>query len=361
MNNYSEISVQLSQSALVQHSLKVLEELENEIFFAIASSKDQVFRSKCELFKKTNVPKINVIANHTNFGYVSNNISGRKINIIRSESLKPDRIADDIVRALENSLIISTSNIFSEVGATQFGKIYESLPSSIFVIHDYDNHHWIPNNIQVAIFSDVYAPAHQDENLMASRLNPNILGGIPCGSNQWSADFIGSYGKNNLLNKRSLLPLGKYFLYEKFIHRNKLITTLSKSYPSIGFVKQDFHRLTPEEKWQEWSSHALHWIAPVLNDLPIRFFDALITGGIPIIPSGLKPFVESLQIPEEFYATYRPLDLMDPSTIITAQAKRFEKLSDTGILERHKFAMEHFHIDRVIDKLVTKTFKLYEI
>ena len=122
------------------------------------------------------------------------------------------------------------------------------------------------------------------------------MGGIPCGSNQWSSDFIKNYGVNNLLNKRSLLPLGKYYFYEKFIHRNKLITTLSNNYPDIGFVQNDFHQLTPEQKWGEWSNHALHWIAPVLNDLPIRFFDALITGGIPIIPSGLVPFVERSEV-----------------------------------------------------------------
>lgn len=359
MNNYSEISIQLSHSPLVSYSQKVLEELENDIFFAISSSKDQVFRSKRESIKKIDDLKISLISNPTNFGNVSSKIIDININSIPVEFLKMDRIPDEVTINLENSLIITTSNIFAEIGSIRFGKLYENLPNSVFVIHDYDNHHWISNNIQAAIFADVYVPAHQDEHLIASRLNPNILGGIPCGSNQWSADFISSYGRNNLLNKRSLLPLGKYYFYEKFVHRNKLITTLSKDYPEIGFVKKDFHKLTAEEKWQEWSNHALHWIAPVLNDLPIRFFDALITGGIPIIPSGLKPFIESLQIPRDYYAIYRPLDLMDPDPLLKQQGEKFLKIGNAGILERHEFALKHFHVDKIIHKLITKTLSLY--
>jgi hypothetical protein len=361
MNNYSEISIQLSQSALTHHCLKTLEEVENDIFFTISASKDQVYRLKRDFFQKNKLHKINVIANNTNFGYVSNKIFDSDICILPSYLLKVDQISDELLEALDNSLVISTSNIFADIGSITFSKLYENLPNSIFVMHDYDNHHWISNNIQLAIFSDVYVPAHQDENLIASRLNPNVIGSIPCGSNQWSADFINGYGKINLLNKRSLLPLGKYYFYQKFIHRNKLITTLSKVFPTIGFVETDFHNLTPEQKWLEWSHHALHWIAPVLNDLPIRFFDALITGGIPIIPSGLKPFVESLQIPDDYYAIYRPLDLMDPKPLISTQGERFEKLGKNGIMERHEFALEHFHIDKIINKLIKNTLKLYDI
>jgi hypothetical protein len=194
---------------------------------------------------------------------------------------------------------------------------------------------------------------------MASRVNPNILGGIPCGSNQWSMDFITNFGKDNLLKKRSQMPLGKYYYYEKFIHRNKTINTLSQHYPTIGFVKHDFHTLSPTEKWVEWSSHKLHWVAPVLNDLPIRFFDALITGGLPIVPTGLRPFINSLQIPEEFYATYGSLDILNPTELLVRQNESFEQLGEAGILDRHQFALKHFHIDTIVNKLITKSFNLY--
>jgi len=105
----------------------------------------------------------------------------------------------------------------------------------------------------------------------------------------------------------------------------------------------------------------LHWVAPVLNDLPIRFFDALITGGIPIVPSGLKPYIDSLQIPDKFYATYSPLDILNPADLLASQNERFEQLGETGVLERHVFALEHFHIDVIAAKLITKSLNLYGI
>ena len=359
MINFSDISIQLSQSAIVHHSLKTREELEADILFSIACNKDQIYRSKCESFQKIDEIKINVIASSTNFGCISSAISGQKINVISTDIIKSTDNDGQLIQRLQNSLVVSTSNLFAEIGAVRLGMLYERLPNTIFVMHDYDNHHWINNNLQVAIFSDVYVPAHQSDNLMASKVNPNILGGIPCGSNQWSTDFIQSIGKQNLLIQRSNMPLGKYFFYEKFLHRNKIINTLSPIYPEIAFVKQDFHALSPEIKWQEWSNHKLHWIVPVLNDLPIRFFDALITGGIPLIPSGLKPFVESLQVPKEYYATYGPLDILNPKDLIEKQNSRFDFLGSSGILERHEFALNHFHIDVILDRLIRGTIELY--
>jgi len=361
MTNFSDISIQLSQSGFVRHSLKSLEEIEAEIFFSIACNKDQIYRKKKGLFNQVNDIRVNVIANNTNFGNISPKISGKNIKILSVEDIKSDVNDIQLAELLNRSLVISTSNIFAEIGTVRLGDLASKLPNTIFVIHDYDNHHWINNNIQVAIFADVYVPAHQSENLMSSKVNPNILGGIPCGSNQWSMDFILNTGNLNLLSQRSNMPLGKYFFYEKFLHRNKTINTLTQTYPQIAFVKQDFHALSPEIKWKEWSGHKLHWISPVLNDLPIRFFDALITGGIPLIPSGLKPFVESLQIPEAFYATYGPLDILNPSELIDAQNSKFDRLGAPGVLERHRFTLKHFHIDAILEKLIVRTLELYGI
>lgn len=359
--DFSDISIQISQSPLIHHSLKTLEELESEIFFSIACNKDHLFRAKYDLIHKNGLNKIYVIANNTNFGHISSVISGDQINTLSVNEIKSIGNDGHLIQSLKNSLVITTSNIFAEIGSSRMGSLSEKLPSTIFAVHDYDNHHWINNNIQVAIFSDVYVPAHQSDNLMASRVNSNIVGGIPCGSNQWSMDFILSFGKENLPIERSDSPLGKYYFYEKFIHRNKVVNTLSNSFAGIGFVGQDFHALSQEEKWREWSGHELHLIVPVLNDLPIRFFDALITGGIPLIPSGLKPFVDSLQIPEALYGTYGPLDILDPKKLFETQSERFKGLGLTGILERHNFAVDNFQIDAILGKIISESKRLYKV
>ena len=111
----------------------------------------------------------------------------------------------------------------------------------------------------------------------------------------------------------------------------------------------------------EWSSHKLHWIIPVLNDLPIRFFDALITGGLPLVPRGLLPFIDSLGVPDSFSIPYGPLDIVDPKNFIESANAQFNHYGSAGVEERHKFALKYFHVDVIIEKIIAASHKLYDI
>ena len=358
MVNFSEVAVHLAQSQLVQHSLMALGEMESELLFSIACEKDRIYREKKEVIETLRTV---VIANPINFGNISNINRYGEIKILSTETIKNLANDDSLLRDLANSLVITTSNIFSEIGFERLGALYYQLPKTIFAIHDYDNHHWIPNNIQATIFADVYVPSHQDEYLLSSRLNPNIVGGIPCGSSQWTREFINNHAKELVSCLRSKEPLGKYYFFKKFLHRNKCIATLEKIYPSISIANCDFHALTQKQKWDEWSSYRLHWIIPVLNDLPIRFFDALITGGLPLVPGGLKPFIVALDIPEHFYLTYGPLDILNPEALVSRANNVFDTRGASGIIERHQYAMKNFHVDAIIEKITAATYQAYEI
>jgi hypothetical protein len=252
-----------------------------------------------------------------------------------------------------------TSNLFAEIGSSRLGKLYAGTPNTLYAIHDYDNHHWLNNNVEVAIFADLYIPSHQSDFLLASRLNANIFGNIPCGSNQWSREFIDSHAAGLTTIARKNTPLGKYYFYDKFKYRNKAISTLSKIYPDINIVASDFHSLSPEQKWIEWTGHKLHWIIPVLNDLPIRFFDALITGGKPLVPFSLKPFISALGVPDHLYAFYGPLDILEPHALISRQLDQFDRQGAPGILERHTFAAKEFHIDSIVEKIIRVSLERY--
>jgi hypothetical protein len=338
--------------------LKSLEEAESELLFSIALEKDRIFREKKSLLGQ---PKTIVIANPTNFGNISDYNCFGNIKILSVESIRDSERNDDLLNDLDNALVITTSNIFADIGIERFSYLYSRLPKTIFAIHDYDNHHWIPNNIQAVIFADVYIPSHQDEYLLASRINTNIIGCIPCGTNQWTREFIDNHAKELVSCLRSKEPLGKYYFFKKFPHRNKCIATLEEVYPSISITDCDFHALTQEQKWEQWSSHKLHWISPVLNDLPIRFFDALVTGGLPLIPGGLKPYVAALGIPENYYLTYGPLDIINPKDLVSRANILFDSEGENGVVERHRYALENFHVDAIIEKIIAAVYKVYAI
>ncbi len=360
MIDFSEVSNQLPKSDLINAALHSLKEAESDAFFAIAVNKAEIHQKKQSTFKGQDFKNIYIVSNQTNFSQLSSHIAANKITfIIQNFFLQQD--LQGLKNRFEKSLVIMTNNIFAEIGAINFSKIYQSTPHTIYAVHDYDNHHWLQNSIQIALLADVYIPAHQENYLICSRLNPNVIGGIPCGSNQWSMDFIKNLKIPLHTVRRKDDPLGKYYFYEKFVYRNKVIRTLESTYPSITILQNDFHALTQEQKWEEWASHKLHWIIPVLNDLPIRFFDALITGGIPLVPSGLTPHIEALGIPKKFYSSYGPLDILGPKRIVEANLSKFENLGKAGITERAQYAIENYHVDRTAEKIISKTLELYGI
>lgn len=356
MINFFEACKFLGNTNIPNDYEKIQHQLEDEIIFSIALNKDQIYREKVSYFEQHVIKKIYVFVNKTNLGNLSKTINGVDILSVNYFDLKDN--CPQLVTKFKDSIVIMTNNIFAEIGAYELCELYEKTPNTIYVVHDYDNHHWVNNSAQAALFSDIYIPAHQGDFTLQGRLNSNIIGGIPCGSNQWRIDFI--LDKNMFQNlERSSEPLGKYYYYEKFTHRNKVISTLNKHYSSINIQSNDFHNLSEEDKWSEWSKHKLHWVIPVLNDLPIRFFDALISGGLPLIPASLKPYVHLLGIPEDFYSSYTPMDILEPKKFIDDQIKKYERLGVQGQISRSFYTVENFHIDSIVRKIIFSALELY--
>jgi hypothetical protein len=178
-----------------------------------------------------------------------------------------------------------------------------------------------------------------------------IVAGIPCGSIQWKREFLIEHLPEMLRNVRKNEPLGMHSYYEKFKFRNSVISTVNQHFSNVGLLKQDFHGRSDLDRWLEWITYPVHWIAPVFNDLPLRFFDSLITGGIPLVPISLKPYLNILEIPENFYICYTPSDLLAVDDFVQSAIGKYERLSEEARLLRHAFALESFHVDEIIHKL----------
>ena len=160
--------------------------------------------------------------------------------------------------------------------------------------------------------------------------------------------------------KRKESPLGRHNFYPKFEYRNKVITTISKHIPSVGFVDAScYHETGSSMRWNEWIGHSCHWIVPTKNDLPIRFFDALITGGIPIIPDSLKTQVDSLNIPAEYYESYAPIDVIDPIKVANRAHKKYISLGRLGLIERHIYTLKNFHLDAQVLKIYREANQIF--
>ena len=80
------------------------------------------------------------------------------------------------------------------------------------------------------------------------------------------------------------------------------------------------------------------------HDVPIRIFDALLTGGVPIVPNSLKyhPAIIDVQNHIQFYL---PEDISDPHKVTKGAIEKFEGSGQKGMLERSRYAFENCHVD----------------
>jgi hypothetical protein len=103
---------------------------------------------------------------------------------------------------------------------------------------------------------------------------------------------------------------------------------------------------TPDERLEEWYSHKVHWIAPVLNDVAIRIFDALSSGGIPVVPASMQFLPPIRGINRDHIVFSTPDDIMNPKPLIERAVAMFDAGGADGIVARHRYALDHHHGDQ---------------
>lgn len=276
---------------------------------------------------------------------------------ILSPSIEVDYLAKDYFReedlavaqgkcdAIRNAIVIVTNNDVANWGLQQYHIFYNACTETLFIAWDWDNHHWLGVSTFLAAHSDVYVPAHPDNRYALSRYNPAITEPVTAGINQWTHRFLEMRAGDVVQQPRADAPLGGHTMHGGFTYRNRIITTLAAHYPSISFTPAGYHDRTPEDRFDEWSSYKLHWIVPVLADIPIRIFDGLVTGGIPIIPQALRFAPELRDAAPEDILHYDQQDVLAPQRLVERGLQLFDEGGEAGILRRFRYGLERHHCD----------------
>lgn len=265
-------------------------------------------------------------------------------------------------RALIDDAVVFVNN--NDVGGTRgeshHAEFFSSCTRTAFVGWDWDNHHWLEVSTYLAAHSDLYCPAHHENLYLLTRCNWLTAGPVYCGSLQWPRRFLADRLPDMLRAERSASPLGKHVPYNAFSFRNRVIATLGGHYPGIGFSDPTFHKRTPEDRLAEWIAHKVHWITPVLNDVPIRLFDALITGGIPIVPESLRHLPPVAAIPREDIVFYRPDHVVAPAEVVDQANALFDRGGSDGMARRHRLAMTEHHGDSRLHQMLLRLADQFE-
>jgi hypothetical protein len=331
---------------------ELMEVAQSTSFFYLAAAKDARIAALKAHFARTGLRKVYLCAHLSGFDC---SVEGFDIGVLQPTFFQePDphlRKANKLL--LEGCIVIINSSVVGRVAPhAEFAEFFEDCTSTCFVAWDHDNHHWLEVSTFMAAHSDIYVPAHHENLYLLSRFNWLIAGPIYASTFQWSRKYLTDQLPQILLAERSDAPLGMHVGYTQFTFRRSVIASLNQYYPSIGFSGQDFHARTSGDRLVEWSSHKTHWIAPVLNDVPIRIFDALITGGIPIVPSSLRLLPPVNAIPHEHIVFASPADIVNPVALVAHANALFDKAGRDGMVARHRFALQHHHGNTSIEAML---------
>lgn len=258
-------------------------------------------------------------------------------------------------------LILSNNNIHHTLAANHLSWqfVYERIPHLMVVIWDYDNHHWLSNSMKAALFSDVYVPAHFENIANLSFLAGHPLEIVPCGVSQFTKDSISSLvndiSESQLLSRRRILGMHRY--YEPFAVRNYVVNAFSETFPGfVGFSSSMYDPMDEAGNLDQWRNSALSLVSPVQGDIPIRFFDSLATGGMPMVPSYLRPWLDVLSIPREFYFEYDLVDASSPAGFVERCYSIYMQKGAPSAVERIKYSLNKHHITSSLSDLLAQAF-----
>ncbi len=351
--NIADLYLRLPDQGLAARQMDELVHHAQQIeFFHLVAAKDARVSRLRQHFAATPVAAIYLSANLEALDFQH---PGIPTAVLEKDFFHKDSAApiEQRVKRLENTIVIINNNDAAPKASLEgYVEVFRRSENTIFVAWDWDNHHWLSLSCFFAAHSDVYGPSHYDNLFLLSRYNWLTVGPVHCASVQWSRRYLTEKLPMMTTIARSDEPLGRHIRYAKFPFRNQVITTVNQKCPSVNLTDHTYHGRTIEDRLTEWSSHKSHWIVPVLNDIPIRVFDALMCGGVPIVPATMRFLPVLDAIAPEHIEFYGPNDIMNPQDVIARANLKFDQGGVDGLIARHRFALDNHHGHTRIEQLL---------
>ncbi len=222
-----------------------------------------------------------------------------------------------------------------------------------WVVQDYDNHHWYQMSFLAQLLSEFYFPSHPYCGHSFNDDLQSIKNPIRIGSTQWKKKFLEDKFEEIVDAERRNEPAGRHNFYPKFTYRNRTIKTLNAYYDDVNFTDvMQFHNQDELSRLKSWMCRRLHFVVPVGGDIPIRFYDSIITGGIPLIPLAMKKSLDYYNVPREFYLCFDLEDLFNPTKLANAAIEQYYASGKEGILERVRYGLDALHVDCAIREIL---------
>lgn len=240
-------------------------------------------------------------------------------------------------------------------------------PQPVIAVWTWDNHHLEANNLRTAHSADLVFAAHDFCSDYLKNPFSLYLEHLPLCCNQWTAKEASLYIKNTMQRKDALY--GGYYRYNAGKERNELLDNCIKNIKGNSLAlkkaddRDDYFAKFPESRFKDWAGYKTSLCLPLTQDLSSRFFDALVTGQIPIIPSNIPDIYKV--IPKKMREELPVIIFDDYSVEGVKKAhqkalKAFDADGVEGVMRRHKFATENHMLENRVFTIIKTTRKLAE-
>ncbi|MEX0807655.1 MAG: hypothetical protein WD044_02905 [Dongiaceae bacterium] len=216
----------------------------------------------------------------------------------------------------------------------------------------WDNHHSRRRNLQISALGDLVLPGHL---FCAGYLKSpqTVLGAhVPLGTNQWSRARAASLFEQFHKAPRDDALHGGFIGWRIVPERATLVRACMDALDGHALrllgsdARRGYFALDPADRWRDWSQHKVGLVLPFDRDLSTRFFDALLTGQVPILPDWCEDIDTVVPVPIQ-----RALPVVrfsEPSVASIEAAwrealKRYDADGMDGVTRRHRFALDNHH------------------
>ncbi len=268
---------------------------------------------------------------------------------------------------LQDCVVIVNGNDFGSLSLLQ--TLYLNCPDTLFICCLYDNHHALDMCILLSLCSDMVFPAHYDYLALLNRYNPFVRGPLPASSLQWSKIQARRFEPKLYAKSRQIDLSGGFTRYPQFPFRQSIVEKVmaqkvgeSLELPSENTVQHHSVR-SKEENWEVWASSKANLVVSTLTDLPHRFFDALLTGNIPLVPRYLQVFFSHFDFSQFSHMPvvwFDYADLPDMTDKVAQAVAMFDAAGKNGIMQRHRFILDQHMLENRFETILDDVHQLLE-
>ncbi|AQR60887.1 hypothetical protein BZG35_03875 [Brevundimonas sp. LM2] len=223
----------------------------------------------------------------------------------------------------------------------------------------WDNHHIYMDNLETSGLLDISVPGHAFAGAYLRSRNSALWPAVPLCVTQWTREEAGQLEPlMTPADRRSKDLYGGFVRYPDAVERNKRLDSLIESglVPSIFTIdphKLDkYFTLSASERFANWSSHATSLSLPFDQDLSQRFFDAWLTGQVPVVTPDMLDIATTQGISDRVGYDLVVSKDASPEAVHAAgleAAKLFETGGEAGVRRRHLMAKDgHMLVHRLI-------------